>query len=114
MPGCVSTSDHPPVNASGLRVDTATLERALARAAAERLVAYPTCDSGVWKCKDYQVVLTGPGLLDVQCDCGDCVYRERLCKHSVCVVFARKYGLRPVRPAVTVEGTDLPHHEHYQ
>jgi hypothetical protein len=74
----------------------------LARAKAERLVAYPSGD-GTWSCRDYQIVETGPRPQDVRCDCADAVFRERLCKHSAVVVFARKYGLRPIRPQLQPE-----------
>ena len=71
---------------------------ALARATAERLVAYRSLHTpGLWECKQYHIVETGPRPQDVACDCADATFRERVCKHAVCVVFARKHGIRPVR-----------------
>ena len=46
--------------ASVSRDRTAELLAALARAKAERLVAYPTRTPGLWECKDYHIRETGP------------------------------------------------------
>jgi hypothetical protein len=75
----------------------ANLERAFRRALAENLMAYPLTD-GRWQCKSYALNVKGPAPLDVECECADAVYRERLCKHAACVVFCRLYGFVPCPP----------------
>lgn len=75
-----------------------SLARAFRRALDEGLFAYPLQD-GRWRCKDYDIVITGAGPLDVECECADAVFRERVCKHAICVVFCRLYGLIPASPA---------------
>ena len=77
--------------------DKANVERAFRRALAENLVAYPLSD-GRWLCKTYALNVKGPAPLDVDCECADAVYRERLCKHAACVVFCRLYGFIPCPP----------------
>ncbi|HXT34398.1 MAG TPA: hypothetical protein VN837_02365 [Chloroflexota bacterium] len=80
------------------RGDRANLERAFRRAVAENLVAYPLPD-GRWLCKTYALNVKGPAPLEVDCECADAIYRERLCKHAACVAFCRLYGFVPCPPA---------------
>lgn len=87
--------------ATPTRDPAAALLAALARAKAEKLVAYPNPD-GTWSCRDHTIRVTGPRAQDVACDCADATYRHRVCKHAVCVVFARKHHVRPVRPVTPV------------
>lgn len=98
-------------------IDPEELTAALARAAAERLVAYPTADPTLWTCKSYHITITGRRLTDVECDCADAIFRGRICKHAVCVIFARKHGIRPVRPATYTclgcSSTQVPDAESY-
>jgi hypothetical protein len=83
------------------------LARAYRKAVAERLVAFPEARRR-WACKHYTIEVTGPGPLDVACDCADSVFRERICKHAACVVFCRLYGLVPCPPAASSGMTLLP------
>lgn len=85
----------------------ANLERAFRRALAENLMAYPLTD-GRWQCKSYALNVKGPAPLDVECECADAVYRERLCKHAACVVFCRLYGFVPCPPLGHEGKTCLP------
>ena len=79
---------------------TSAFARAMARAQAEKLVAYPNQD-GTWTCKQYTVTITGRRCDDVACSCQAGAH-DIICKHAVCVVAARKWGVRPVRPALEV------------
>ena len=79
---------------------TSAFARAMARAQAEKLVAYPNQD-GTWACKSYTVTVTGRRCDDVACDC-TAGRNDTICKHAVCVVAARKWGVRPLRPAPQV------------
>ena len=94
---------------------TSAFSRAMSRATSERLVAYPNQDSTAWTCKSYTIVVTGRRCDDVACSC-PAGQQDRICKHAVCVVAARKWGVRPVKPSVAVPTvaagyptpTDLP------
>jgi len=77
--------------------EAATIERAYRRAVSESLIAQPATPSR-WHCKGYSIDVTGPTALDLVCDCPDAVFRERMCKHAICVAFCRLYGLVPVPP----------------
>ena len=79
---------------------TSAFARAMARAQAEKLVAYPNQD-GTWTCKAYTIAITGRRCDDVACSC-TAGRNDTICKHAVCVVAARKWGVRPVRPALEV------------
>jgi hypothetical protein len=91
-----------------LSPECAALARAFDRAKAERLVCFPAAQ-GVWECKSYTLVETGPRPQDVACNClaGE---RGLTCKHSACVTFCRKYHVRPIKPAVVSldPSNDLP------
>lgn len=100
-----TTAPATPESLSPARAD---LLAAFERARKERLVCYPTATPGVWECKGYQVVETGPEPHQVRCDCADCTFRERICKHGAVVVFCRKYGLRPIRPSASVLALPTP------
>jgi hypothetical protein len=84
------------------------LARAFERAKAERLVCFPA-GRGVWECKTYTLIETGPRPQDVHCTC-IAGQRGLTCKHGVCVAFCRKYHVRPIRPALPTFDTtgDLP------
>jgi hypothetical protein len=86
----------------------AALARAFERARSERLVCFPA-GAGVWECKTYTLVETGPMPQDVACDC-IAGQRGLVCKHSVCVVFCRKHHVRPIRPSAPAidPSNDLP------
>ena len=79
---------------------TSAFARAMARAQAEKLVAYPNQD-GTWTCKAYTIAITGRRCDDVACSC-TAGRNDTICKHAVCVVAARKWGVRPVRPSLGV------------
>lgn len=85
----------------------ATIERAYRRAVLESLIARPLTVSR-WLCRDYSIDVTGPAALDLACDCPDAVYRERICKHAICVAFCRLYGLVPVPPLALGGHAHLP------
>jgi len=77
------------------------LARAFDRAKAERLIAFPNAD-GTWSCKSYTLTVDNPQrLAAVTCNC-PAGRAGRICKHASCVIFARKHGLRPVRPQPAV------------
>jgi hypothetical protein len=78
--------------------------RALDRAKVERLVAFQVSPTA-WACKSYTLTVTGPRPQDVACNCIAGV-RALVCKHAVCVIFCRKYGLHPIRPVTAYEGAD--------
>jgi hypothetical protein len=83
------------------------LARAYRKAVAERLIAFPETRRR-WACRRYTIEVTGPNPLDVECDCPDAVYRERICKHAAFVVFCRLYGLVPCPPAASSGIAALP------
>ncbi len=76
----------------------AALARAFERAKGEHLVCFPTATPGTWECKTYTLTERGPRPQDVTCTCV-AGQRGLVCKHAVCVIFARKHGVRPLRPA---------------
>jgi len=90
-----------------LQTPASILARAFQRALDEQLLAYPQ-QNGRWACKHYTIDVTGPMPLDVICDCPDAVFRERLCKHAVTVVFCRLYGLVPLSPSAYGRDSILP------
>ena len=85
----------------------ASLARAFARALDEGLMALPLPD-GRWLCKGYVLNATGPQPWQVECECADAVYRERICKHAAPVVFCRLYGLLPCPEATGAVRALLP------
>jgi hypothetical protein len=108
MTPTTSTIQPIPMNRRSLADnDKANVERAFRRALAENLMAYPLTD-GRWQCKSYALNIKGPAPLDVECECADAVYRERLCKHAACVVFCRLYGFVPCPPLGTDGQSRLP------
>ena len=84
---------------------TSAFSRAMDRATSERLVAYPNADGTAWTCKSYTVAVTGRRCDDVACSC-PAGRNDVICKHAVCVVAARKWHVRPVKPSVAA--MDLP------
>lgn len=79
----------------------ARLARAMDRAKAEKLIAFPNAD-GTWSCKTYTLTITGPKVTQVACNC-IAGQSGQVCKHSICVMMARKYHVRPIRPTQAVE-----------
>lgn len=75
---------------------TSAFLRAMDRAKAEKLVAFPNGD-GIWTCKTYTITETGRRFDDVACSC-PAGLKDTICKHSVCVIAARKWGVKPIRP----------------
>ena len=76
----------------------AAFARAFDRAVAEKLVAFPNAD-GTWTCKSYTVTITDAARLTAMtCDCQGGGHVA--CKHRAVVAFARKHGVRPIRPVV--------------
>jgi len=74
----------------------AAFARAFDRAVAEKLVAFPNAD-GTWTCKSYTVTITDAARLTAMtCDCQGGGHVA--CKHRAVVAFARKHGVRPIRP----------------
>lgn len=75
--------------------ERAALARAFDRAKSERLVCFPA-GPGAWECKSYRQVEIGPRPQDVACNCV-AGQRGLTCKHAACVVFCRKYHVRPIK-----------------
>lgn len=85
----------------------AAVERAYRRAVSESQIAQSLTPSH-WLCRGYSIDVTGPASLDLACDCPDAVFRERICKHAICVAFCRLYGLVPVPPLAQGGRAHLP------
>lgn len=84
----MSTAVATPAPSTTIR---ARLSAAAQRAMAEGLSARMNQD-GTWACKSYTIVPFGTSAVDVRCDC-PAGFAGLICKHTIPVIFGRKYGL---------------------